>query len=162
MSQRSLFVTVAGCIFAVIAGFGAFYCLLFLFLPQDQLMGLVKDQQASMPKGMPTPDAATLVQLMRSLMFGVFVVLAWALLSGIGLVKRKPWARLSCVVLLTLGVVLGMLYVLIGLAAGSLSAGQGRLGAVMAFGAAFAALCGVVLYRLSTAKVKQEFLPPKA
>lgn len=164
MSQRSTAITVIGWVLAIVSALGAFYCLLFLFLPQEQLLGLVKDQQAAMPKDMPTPDAAALVHLMRGVMFAVFVVLAWALLSALGLVKRKPWARVSCVVLMVLGMLLGALYVLIGLAASGMpsmaGAAGGRVQAMMLAGAVFAALCGWVLYMLNTAKVKQEFQPP--
>lgn len=163
--QRSAFITVTGWLLAVVGGLGACYCLLFLFLPQQQLLDVVKQQQAAMPQDLPALDPAVLVSIMRGVMFGAFVLFLWGALSGVGLTRRKAWARLSCLVMLVLGAMVGLLYLLIGLAAGSMpavaAAGQGRLGAMVIVGGVFAALCAFAAYQLSSAKVKQEFTPPK-
>jgi hypothetical protein len=164
MQDRSIFITAVGYIFSVLAGLCALYCLMFLFLPQEQLLATVKEQQAAMPQGSPMLDPATLASLIRGVMFCAFVIVLWLTLSAIGLVKRKSWARISCIVLLVLGAVVGALYLLIGLAGSSMpgmaEAGQGRLHAMALIGAAFAALCVFTVYQLNTAKVKQEFAPP--
>ena len=164
MQGRSTFVTAVGWISVVIAALGVLYCLMFLLLPSDQLTNMVKEQQAAMPQGAPMPDAATLVSVMRGVILVMLALLVWVVLSGVGLAKRKPWARVSFVVLMVLGMAVAGLYVLIALAGSSMpglaGAAAGRLVAMGLVGAACAVLFAFTLYKLNTAQVKQEFLPP--
>jgi hypothetical protein len=156
MSQRSRVVTVVGWIFIALAGFGLLNCLMFLFMPVDQLM-------AQLPK--PPDDAKLDPDLFASVMRGVFLfifgVLAWVMLSAIGLIMRKPWARISMIVLAGIGIVWNALYVLVGVTGGSAGMGamlQGMGSAIAVMGLVFIGLFAWVIHLLRSEKVRQEFV----
>ncbi|HEY3644414.1 MAG TPA: hypothetical protein VGM16_03675 [Gammaproteobacteria bacterium] len=170
--QRSTFVTVVGWIFIVISGLGTLYCLIFMFTPTDKLLAQFQQQQAAMPAGSPAADPQMMVSMMRGMFFFFFVVELWVLLSSIGLVLRKGWARISFIVVMAFGIFVSLIYVLIGLAGRSAPMGQvpgstpemaGFMHAIMGvmaiLGAVFAALFVFIIYKLNTAKVKAEFVP---
>jgi hypothetical protein len=172
MQQRSTFVTVVGWIFIVFSGLFALYCLMFLFTPTDKLLAQFQQQQALAPTGRPAVDPAMMVSMMRGVSLFFFVVELWVLLSSVGLVMRKGWARISFIVVLAIGIFFSLIYVLIGLAGRSIPMDQvpganpqmaGFMHALMAamayIGAAFAAFFIFTIYKLCTEKVKQEFLP---
>jgi hypothetical protein len=172
MQERSTFVTVVGWIFIVLSALGTLYCLMFMFTPTDKLMAQFQQQQAAMPAGSPAVDPQMMVSMMRGIFFFFFVVQTWVLLSSIGLVLRKGWARISFIVVMAFGIFFGLLYVLIGLAARNAPMGQvpgggpemagfmhAIMGAMAVMGAVFAALFTFIIYKLNTAKIKQEFLP---
>lgn len=175
MSQeRSTFVTVVGWIFIVLSGLGTLYSLMFLFTPADKLLAQFQQQQAAMPAGSPAVDPQMMMSMMRGMFFFMFVVELWVLLSSIGLVLRKGWARISFIVVLSLGIFFSLLYVLIGLAGRSVGPGavpgttpemagfmHAMMGAMAVMGAVFAALFAFIIYKLNTAKVKAEFAPPQ-
>jgi len=170
--QRSTFVTVVGWIFIVISGLASLYCLMFLFTPTDKLLAQFQQQQAAMPAGSPVVDPQMMLSMMRGMFFFFFVVELWVLLSSIGLVLRKGWARISFIVVLSLGIFLSLIYVLIGVAGRSAPMGQvpggspemagfmhAMMGAMAVMGAVFAALFAFIIYKLNTAKIKAEFMP---
>jgi hypothetical protein len=170
--QRSTFVTVVAWIFIVLSGLGTLYCLMFMFTPSDKLMAQFQQQQAAVPAGSPALDPAMMVSIMRGMFFFFFVVELWVLLSSIGLVLRKGWARISFIVILVLGILFSLLYVIIGLAGRSMPMDQvpganaqmggfmhAIMGAMAVMGAVFAVLFAFIIYKLNTEKVKQEFLP---
>lgn len=169
MEQRSTFVTVIGWIFIIFSALGLLEMLMFAFLPFDKLMMDMPQQ-----KGMPAVAPALYSSVMHGMMlFGTAVTL-WVLLSSIGLVMRKNWARISFIVICALGLIFSLLYLLVGLAgvafmpsaglpnqpAGMAEFGHDIVRVMVVFSAIFAALYGFIIYKLNTAKIKQEFLPP--
>src|ERR1700733_1602155 len=100
MPQRSKVITVIGYLFIALAGFGLLNCLTFLFMPVDQLMAALPKQ----PEGAKI-DPGLFISVMRGVFFVIFVVLTWVVLSAVGLIMRKPWARISMIVLLGIGIV---------------------------------------------------------
>lgn len=176
--QRSTFVTVTGWIFIVLSGLGALYCLMFLFTPADKIMAQAQQaqQQVAAQSGAAATDAAMIASVARGMFFFIFVVELWVLLSSIGLVLRKGWSRISFIVISVLGILVSLVYVLVGLAGrGTATAGipgatpemagymHSIMGAMAVMGAVFAVLFAFIIYKLNTEKVKQEFLPqPKA
>ena len=167
MQQRSTFVTVVGWIFIVLSALGLLQSLLFMFLPFDKLMAGVPQ-----PAGQPTPDPAMMASFMRGLMFFFFVVESWVLLSSIGLVLRKGWARISFIVICAIGACFSSLYLLFGLLLRGMPMGNvpnatpameqfmhSMMTLMAVMGGLFAALFIFIIYKLSTQKVIQEFLP---
>lgn len=167
MENRSTFVTVVGWLFIVFSGLGLLEMFMFAFMPFDKLMMSMPQQ-----KGMPAVAPALYSSVMHGMMlFGVAVTL-WVLLSSIGLVMRKNWARISFIVICVLGLIFSLLYLLVGLAgvafmgAGMANQtpemaefGRAMVRVMIVFCTVFAALYGFIIYKLSTAKIKQEFLP---
>jgi hypothetical protein len=158
MPQRSKAVTIMGYLFIALAGFGLLNCLAFLFMPADQLM-------TELPK---QPDGAKIdpdlfLSVMRGMFFFIFVVLTWVVLSAVGLIMRKPWARISISVLSGIGIVWNALYVLIGVTGGPAGMGammKGLGGALVVMGLIFIGFFVWVIRLLRSDKIKQEFLPP--
>src|SRR4051812_32780995 len=111
--QRSTFVTVVGWIFIIFSGLFMLYCLMFMFTPTEKLLAQFQQQQALQPAGSPAADPAMMVSIMRGMFFFFFVAELWVLLSSVGLVMRKGWARISFIVVLALGIFFSLLYVLI-------------------------------------------------
>ena len=155
MSQRSKAVTVVGWVFIALAGFGLLNCLTFLFMPMDQLMAAMPKQ----PEGAKI-DPDLFISVMRGVFFFMFGVLAWAVLSAVGLIMRKPWARISMIVLLAIGIAWNLLYVLMGVTGGPAGMGamlQGMGGALAVMGAVFIVAFAWVIRLLRSEKIKQEF-----
>lgn len=168
MEQRSTFVTVVGWIFIVFSGLFLLESLMFMFLPFDKLVPKMPP-----PQGAPAPDPA----LMSTMMHGAFFVLgalsAWVLLSSIGLVLRKNWARISFMVIMVINLIFTGLYLIFGLFAvafmpsGDLPGQPPEIAGFMRsmmvfmviFCAVFGGLYGWILYVLTREKIKREFLP---
>ncbi len=171
--QRSTYVTVVGWLFIVLSGLVAIYCLIFLFSPTDKLLAQFQQQQTLMPAGQPRQDPAMMLSMLRGMCMFFFVVELWVLLSSVGLVMRKGWARISFIVVLSLGIFFSLIYVLIGIVGRSMDMSTmpganpqmaGFMHSVMAamayMGALFAAFFIFTIYKLCTEKVKAEFMPP--
>jgi hypothetical protein len=156
MQQRSIFVTVVGWVFAGLAILGLVNCLMFLFMPMDKLAA-----QLPQPPDGAQADPALFINVMRGVFFFIFVVLTWVLLSAVGLIMRKPWARVSMIVLLVIGILWNLLYVLIGVTGGPAGMGamlQGMGGTLAVMGLIFIAVFVGVIQMLRTDKVRREFL----
>ena len=166
MQQRSTFVTVVGWIFIVFSGLGVLESLVFMFLPFDKFIPKTPPQP-----GVPAPDPAMMAAVMHGMGIFMFLVISWVLLSSIGLVMRKNWARISFIVILSIGIFFGLIYVLIG-ALGAVfmpttplpgqppeMAGmmRGVMTVMAVFGALFAGLYGWIIYMLCREKIRQEF-----
>src|ERR1700739_523772 len=110
MQERSTFVTVVGWIFIVLAALGMLQSLMFLFLPMDKFMASMQTVQAQ--QGGPAPDPAFMASFMRGMFFFFFILEAWVLLSSIGLVLRKGWARISFIIICSISTFFSAIYVL--------------------------------------------------
>lgn len=168
MEQRSIFVTVVGWIFIVISAFFLLDSVLFLFIPFDKFMPKTAPQP-----GMPVPDPALVLAFMHGMFFIMATLAAWVLLSAIGLVMRKNWARISFIVVLVLGLGFCGIYVLFGVMTLAFMPAAGLPGqppemaglahsvvrVMTVFSGVLAALYGWILYKLNTDRIKAEFLP---
>ncbi len=155
MSQRSLTVTIIGWVFIALAGFGLLNCLAFLFMPVDQLMAELPKQ----PEGAKL-DPDLFISVMRGVFLFIFAVLAWVMLSAINLLLRKPWARISMIVLLGLGIAWNALYVLMGVTGGPAGMGaimQGMGGVLAVMGLIFIGFFAWAIQLLRSEKIRREF-----
>ncbi len=172
MQERSTFVTVVGWIFIVLSGLAALQFLLILFTPMDKLLADAQLQAQQMqPAGAPQTDPTLMASMLHGVFVFMFCVMAWVLLSGVGLVMRKGWARISFIVILGVGVFFNLLYVLIGLAGRGMSmtevpganpAMAGMMHSVMGvmavLGAVFAVLFAFIIYKLTRPVIAKEFV----
>ncbi|HEY3858562.1 MAG TPA: hypothetical protein VGM47_02995 [Gammaproteobacteria bacterium] len=157
MQQRSIFITVVGWVFAGLAILGLVNCLMFLFMPLDKLAA-----ELPQPPGGTQVDPALFINVMRGVFLVIFAVLAWVLLSAIGLIMRKPWARVSMMVLLGIGIAWNLLYVIIGVTGGPAGMGamlQGMGGTLAVMGLIFIAVFAGAIQMLRSEKVRREFQP---
>jgi|SRR6185312_5297869 len=171
MQQRSTFVTVTGWVFVVLSGLAALQFLMILFTPMDKLLADAQLQaQLMQPAGTPQSDPALMASMLHGVFIFLFCVAAWVLLSGIGLVMRKAWARISFIVILGVGIFFNLIYVLIGLAGRGMGQVPGAnpamagmmhsvMGVMAVMGAVFAVLFAFIIYKLTREKIKQEFMP---
>ncbi len=168
MEQRSTFVTVIAWIFIALSGF---------MLLQAGVMSVVSLDKFFPPAAPGQPSPAVLQGFIHVLYLIMAIIAAWVLLSAIGLLLRKNWARISFIVMMIIGVGWNSLYVLIGgfgavlLHAASPNpktpaAVQAMMpaifGAMAVMGIVFVVAFGWILYKLLSDHVKQEFLPPAA
>jgi hypothetical protein len=141
-----------------------------MFLPMDKF--LASAQAVQQQQGQPVPDAALMGSVMRGMFFFFFVVEAWVMLSSIGLVLRKGWARISFIVICSISTFFSAIYILIGVLGRSAPLGNvpnatpqvvamtHSIMTIMAgMGVVFTALFIFIIYKLSTQKIAQEFLP---
>ena len=169
MQERSIFVTVVGWIFIVLSAIGVLQGLLFLFIPFDKIMA---QAQLQAPAGRPAADPALMTSIMHGMIFFFLVVELWVLLSSIGLVLRKAWARISFIIICSIGVFFSSLYVLLGLLGRNMPMNQaanappgmadfmhGMMTVMAVMGAIFAVLFIFIIYKLNTGKVVEEFRP---
>ena len=169
--QRSIFVTVVAWIFIVFSALALLEFVMFAFIPLSTLF------QGQLPAGPNQPDPALFASLMHGFMLVCSLITAWVLLSSIGLLRRRNWARISFIVFMILGIVFSALYVLMGVigavAMHHLPADahtppevQAMMPGVMVFmaimGLVFIGLYGWILVKLLSAKIREEFksLPP--
>jgi len=165
MEQRSTFVTVVAWIFIVFSSLFLLEAIMFMVMPVEKLSALMQPAQALKPGD----------TLYLTFMHGFFLVFAalsaWVLLSSIGLVLRKGWARISFMVILIFNLFFCALYLIVGVfglvsmpGPGPLSEPTGFARSMMVFmtvgSAVFGGLYGFIFYKLGTAKIKREFLPP--
>ncbi len=169
MQERSTFVTVTGWIFIVLSAIGVLQGLLFLFIPFDKMMA---QAQLQAPAGRPAPDPALMASIIHGVFFFMLVVQLWVLLSSIGLVLRKGWARISFIIICSIGAFFSSIYVLLGLLGSHMPMNQaanappgmadfmhGLMTVMAVMGAIFAVLFLFIIYKLNTAKVAEEFRP---
>ena len=165
MEQRSTFVTVVAWVFIALSG---------LVLLQAAVMSVVSLDKFFPPAAPGQPSPAVLEGFIHILYLFMAIIAAWVLLSAIGLLLRKSWARISFIVMMIIGVGWNSLYVLIGGFAAVLlhsappdattptavrAMMPGLFGAMAVMGIVFLALFGWILYKLLSDAVKQEFLP---
>lgn len=170
MEQRSTFVTVVGWVFLVFSGIGLLEGIMFTLLPFDKLTAAMPQQP-----GAPQVDPALMSHFMRGV--GVFMTLVtlWVVLSCIGLIRRKNWARISFMVLMVISIGFCLLYLLFGVLGALMMPAQipnaqpgmaGFMRSMLVFMTilcgAFAALYGWILYKLNTERIRKEFEPPAA
>jgi|GEM_PF-2595045 len=168
MEQRSTLVTVVGWIFIVLSGLFLLESLMFLFMPMDRMFANLPQQP-----GQPRMDPALLGAFMHGMGIFFFLVTSWVLISSIGLVRRKSWARISFLVMLGLGIAWNALYLLIGIfmvalgghlpqqpGAPDMSVLSHFIGIFMlVWGGGFVALFGWLMYVLNTERIHREFQP---
>src|ERR1700685_3490577 len=155
MSQRSVVVTIVGWVFIALAGFGLLNCLAFLFMPVDQLMAQLPKQ----PEGAKI-DPDLFISVMRGVFLFIFAVLAWVMLSATNLLMRKPWARISMIVLLVIGIAWNALYVLVGVTGGPAGMGgmmQGMGSVLAVMGLIFIGFFAWAIQLLRSEKIRREF-----
>lgn len=104
-SQRSIVVSVIAWIFIVFSGVGFLNALLFLMVPASHLMPQLQWSGGGNPPIEP---------LMRRVMLVSALVDAWVLLSAIGLLRRRAWARISVIAIAATGAFLSAVYALLG------------------------------------------------
>lgn len=167
MEQRSTFVTVVGWIFIIFSSLFLLEALMFMAMPVEKLAALMQPAQALKPGD----------TLYLSVMHGFFLVFgavsAWVLLSSIGLVLRKNWARISFIVILVINLIFCGIYLLLGAFTIAFMPSTGLPGqppelagfahGMMIFmvvcSVIFGALYGFILYKLNTKSIRQEFVP---
>ncbi|HET7650248.1 MAG TPA: hypothetical protein VFL15_06080 [Gammaproteobacteria bacterium] len=166
--QRSIFVTVVAWIFIVFSALALLEFVLFGFIPFSTLF------PGQIPAGPNQPNPALVASFMRGVMLVFGLITAWVLLSSIGLLRRKNWARISFIVILILGIVSSALSVLIGalgaFAVRNLPANastpadvQAIMPGMMTFmavmGVVFIGLYSWILVKLLSARIREEFKP---
>lgn len=112
-AQRSTFVTTLAWLMIVPSALGVLVStlqtvLVFTMMPMDQMALPPADQMAQMPA-----FAVFMLEHMRAVVVAFWLLTVLALVSGIGLLKRREWARLVVIALLVLSIVmnLGGLYI---------------------------------------------------
>jgi len=108
-SQRATVITVIAWTVIVFSGLGLINALLFLTVPASQLMPPLQ-----LSSGAHRADPAVMQLLMRRLMLISALIDAWILLSGIGLLRRQGWARISVIVIAAIGAGMSGMYALLG------------------------------------------------
>lgn len=108
---QSVFVSVLSWVFIVFSAFGCLIMLmetlLFFMMPFDQMLA------ASAQKSGAPQVPALVGGFMRGFILIVLGFNLWALISSIGMLRRKNWARISIIVLLSLGLfwqLIGMIW----------------------------------------------------
>lgn len=172
-AQRSNFVTVLAWLTIVPSALGVLMStaqniLVFTVMPMDQ-MPLPSGSEAEQIPAV----ALFMMEHMRAVMVAFWLLTVLALASGIGLLKRKEWARLAVIALLVLNIVmnLGGLYVQqsflssIPVAADtppefreqfeSMASTMWTVSIAMALG--FSAVSAWLIWRLSSESIKAEF-----
>ena len=104
--QRSTFVTVLAWIFIILAGFSTLISalqnvMLSYMIPMDQMNQVLSDPDAQ--EHIPI-FARYVFSNFRVIFLGFFFMSAITLISAIGLLKRKNWARIIFVVIMSLGI----------------------------------------------------------
>jgi hypothetical protein len=104
--ERSTFVSATAWIFIVLSGFGTFISLMqnimvhFMFsLPEVQTAMNSNDMASQMP-----PFVHFIFSHFRLFVFLMFVVVLFTLISAIGLLKRKDWARKTFIGMLSIAI----------------------------------------------------------
>ena len=172
-SPRSTFVTAVAWVFVVLAGFATVIAIL------QNIMITVMFPKEAMTEAANVKDAPAFARFMFAypqVFFGVFLAAsAIALVSAIGLLKRKNWARLIFIAILVLGIVwnVGGLVVMF-FAFSSMppmpdqappdfrdgfdTMWKVMIGFSVVIALVFAGLFGWIIKRLISAEVKREFL----
>ncbi len=172
MQQRSAFITVVAWIFIVLSGLGMLELGILLFVPLQSLM-----PPAQMHVGEVPQNPELFVAYLRGMFLMGFVLGTWVLVSSIGLLLRKNWARISYIIMMILGIGWSSMYLLMGifvivmvqtvglqsnptLPPGARAVASAFMAILMIFGAVFVALYGWILVKLLSESVRKEFQPP--
>src|SRR5690242_17763652 len=101
--NQSTFVTVVAWIFIVISGFGTVIAILQNVMVQTVFRdsGMAQAMQTP-PPGTP-PLSAFMAMHLPWVFFAFLLISTFTLISSVGLLKRRNWARLSFVGLMVLG-----------------------------------------------------------
>jgi hypothetical protein len=179
---RSSFVTVVAWIFIVLSGFstliGALQNLMIRSMPFDQLNSALQDSTAF---PFPAP-ARAIFSHFQLFVLAAFLLSLLMLISSIGLLRRRNWARLAFIGLLVLGIIymLGGLFLQQSFMSSfnksfSAAAPQDSLFRanaqqfeslftamrvfMIAFSLVIAGVFGWIVARLASARVREEFVP---
>src|SRR5579859_6675328 len=164
MEQRSTFVTVVGWLFIVFSGLFMLEALVFMFIPFDKMIPKMPP-----PQGGPAPDPVLFTSIMHGMWLVMAAFAAWILLSSIGLVMRKNWARISFLVFMFISEFFCVIYFLIGLFGAIFmpSAGlpgqppemagiaRGMMVFMLILSLVFGGLYGWIIHKLNTESIKQ-------
>lgn len=166
---RSTFVTVVAWIFIVFSGMGLLEFVVFALGPFGRLFTAQLAAQSG-----PQPPPALILSIVHVVMLVGVVVTAWVLISAIGLLLRKNWARISFIVILILGIGFSIVYMLLGIVGAlgmhNLPASAESppdvqavvpfmVGAMLIFGLIFVGLYSWILVMLFRKKIRAEFQP---
>jgi len=99
MESRSTFVTVLAWVFIVGAGFAVV-----ISVAQVMLVLSMGDEAFLPMQGADLGMANVMSQNFHFFIYGFFVLTLFTLVSSIALLKRKKWARLAFIIILTLGI----------------------------------------------------------
>ena len=107
LSQRSTFVNVLAWIFIILGGFATFISIL------QNIIIRVMFRKEEMTQAMQQADKAKQIPVFANFMFNhidlfflsFFIISAISVISAIALLKRKNWARIVFIVLMSLGIV---------------------------------------------------------
>jgi len=172
MQQRSAFITVVAWIFIVLSGLGMLELGILLFVPLQSLMPSAQMHAGKVPQN---PELFT--AYLRGMLLMGFVLGTWVLVSSIGLLLRKNWARISYIIMMILGIGWSSMYLLMGifviimvqtvglqsnsaLPPGAWAVASAFMAILMIFGAVFVALYGWILVKLLSDSIRTEFQPP--
>jgi len=170
---KSTFVTVFAWLMIIFNGFGLFVSLMqnvmFAFISQFDEFSSAFNDVGDFPKGFPT----FLFKNIRWIIpiFGLFILFAFV--SSIGLLRRKEWARKAFLFLLGFGIIYiiagTILYCIFTRSIFSISEIPSEFNSfsiifivfmiIMSLGFIF--LFGWLFYKLSSTKIKEEFIPLK-
>ncbi len=172
---RSEFVTVLAWIFIIISGFAVlvsiFQNVMVSFFPVERITEAMRDEQAQQHM----PAAFRFLFEHFVLFVRAFLVITLALLAAsIGLIRRRNWARLLFIALLVLGILwnlggLAMQFLLVPSfpplpqeAPAEMDAMFGRMLLIVRvlsalFAVAFTILCGWIIRKLTSERVRAEF-----
>ena len=175
---RSAFVTGLAWTFIALAGFATFISVMqnvmfTLMFPAEEMRAIARDSR----NGPPMPGAVRFMfENFRYFLAAFLVLSAGTLISAIGLLKRKNWARLAFIAIMAIGVVwnlagLAMPFVMTPL----IPEMPGQvppdfkdnfrlmqnimIGFAVVMGLAFAGLFAWIIKRLVSDDIKREFLP---
>lgn len=176
-TDRSSFITSLAWIFIVLAGFGTAVTLLqnimiMLVFPFDEMQASIRETG----RGQSMPWFARLMFDNVRLMVGsIFCICVLTLVSAIGLLKRKNWARLVFIGIIGLGILYNIASALMPLLIfpsipeapqGAPPDIQGNFelmteimtGFIIAISTAFVALFGWIMKRFFSKEIKREFM----
>ncbi len=168
--QRSTFVTVLAWIFIVIAGIGTFISIL------QNIMLYKMFTSEEINKAMQQPDLdqmPTFVQFMlshiESFFLAFLIVVTVTFISAIALLKRKNWARIVFIVIMSLGIIWNIFAIImqyIMFASPPIETIPPEFESMMTImkiatlimATTFCVLFGWIIKKLSSAKIKAEFV----
>lgn len=108
VQQRSTFVSIVAWIFIVLTGFGALIGLMQNIMVQTMFSG--QEMQAALNSPEAASEIPAFVRFLFShfkvYVFLMFATTVFTLVSAIGLLKRKNWARKTFIVILALSIVM--------------------------------------------------------
>ncbi len=154
--QKSAFVTVISWISIVLSGLSCFQSIIvFTMMPniKQQMMNIPQFSELAPQMGQ------MMFSFLRYASVGLFILSSAALVSSIGLLKRKNWARIIFIIFLSLGIAWSCLIILQQLRVALMIGGAGSIGLFgIGIGAGFSFLFGRIIKELVSEKIKAEFV----